>query len=78
MREHDGDQAAEILLTAADVARILKVKTVTVHAAAADGRLPCVRVWQGKRRSLVRFRAEDIERLIRKEAGSAEFPPSGS
>ena len=58
------DPAAEPLLTASDVARILNIKTVTVHAAAADGRIPCVRVWQGKRRGLVRFRRGDIQKLV--------------
>ena len=53
------------LLTARDVARILKLKLATVHAAAADGRIPCVRIWQGKRRALVRFRREDLEAIVR-------------
>lgn len=52
------------LLTASEVARLLRIKTVTVHAAASDGRIPCVRLWRGKRRSLIRFRAQDIQRLV--------------
>jgi excisionase family DNA binding protein len=65
MANHEYGEDPEPLLTATDVARVLKVKTVTVHAAAADGRIPCIRVWTGKRRSLVRFRRSDIERLLR-------------
>ena len=63
---------SEPLLTAVEVARILKVKPVTVLAAAADGRVPCVRVWQGKTRSLVRFRRADIDAIVsdRTVAGS--------
>jgi excisionase family DNA binding protein len=68
MADHAHDPDAESLLTATEVARVLRVKTVTVHAAAADGRIPCVRVWQGKKRSLVRFRRADIEALIASHA----------
>jgi excisionase family DNA binding protein len=53
------------LLTARQVAKLLNVRAVTVYAAAKDGRLPCVRVWTGRSRALVRFRQEDIERLIK-------------
>jgi excisionase family DNA binding protein len=54
----------EILLTAADVARRLKIRTSTVYEATASGRLPCVRLWKGRRRSLIRFRPGDIERFV--------------
>ena len=52
------------LLMATNVANILNMKVSTVYAAAADGRIPCVRLWKGRRRSLLRFRREDIDRLI--------------
>ena len=54
----------EPLLTASEVAKRLKVQTVTVYAAAAAGRIPCVRLWEGKRRALIRFRPRDIDELI--------------
>ena len=73
MTDRDHVRETEPLLTAAEVAHVLKVKTVTVHSAAADGRIPCVRIWQGKKRSLVRFRRSDIENLI-----TARTVPSGS
>ncbi|MBZ5638301.1 MAG: helix-turn-helix domain-containing protein [Acidobacteriia bacterium] len=60
------------LLTARDVARILNVRPVTVYAAASTGRLPSVRLWKGKRRSLVRFRAEDIDAFIRNRTESQD------
>ena len=53
------------LLTARQVADLLNVRVATVYAAAAAGRIPCVRLWEGNRRALIRFRREDIERLIR-------------
>ena len=54
----------ENLLKAEDVASILQIKTSTVYDAVAKGRIPCIRLWRGQRRSLIRFRADDIEKLI--------------
>ena len=56
------------LLTAEDVARLLRLKPATVYEAAASGRIPCVKLWKGRRKALIRFRSEDIERLIRDRA----------
>jgi helix-turn-helix protein len=53
------------LLTAQEVAAILRVQPSTVFAAAATGRLPVLRIWSGRRKSLLRFRRADIEVLIR-------------
>ena len=53
------------LMTAEEVARLLRLKPATVYEAAAAGRIPCVRLWKGFRRHLVRFRREDIAKLIR-------------
>ncbi len=53
-----------VLLTAEEVARILRLKPATVYEAAACGRIPSVRLWKGRRKTLVRFRREDIEQLI--------------
>lgn len=58
----------ESLLTPRQVAEILAVQPVTVYAAAANGKLPYVRLWEGRRRALIRFRREDIEKLIREQA----------
>jgi excisionase family DNA binding protein len=55
----------ESLLTAHEVAVLLNLRTVTVYAAAAKGRIPCVTLWKGRRRNLLRFRREDIEALIK-------------
>ena len=53
------------LLSTSEVAELLNVTVRTVRGAVADGRLPVVRVWRGPGgRSLVRFRREDIEKLI--------------
>ncbi len=55
----------EALLTAQQVARRLNIRIATVYAAAYDGRIPCVRLWRGQRRSCIRFREQDIETLIK-------------
>ena len=55
---------SESLLTAEQVAQMLNLKRVTVYAAAASGRIPCVRLWKGRRRTLLRFRRDDIEQFL--------------
>ena len=63
-----GKEGAEQLLTAKEVADLLRLAPSTVFDAAARGDLPCVRLWRGRRKSLLRFRRADIEALI---AGSS-------
>ena len=53
------------LLTARQVAGLLNIRPTTVYALCRRGELPHVRVTQGTRRALIRFRGEDIERLIK-------------
>ena len=67
------------LLTAGEVARLLSIQPSTVYAGVARGLIPCVRLWQGRNRALLRFRREDIDRLIREGArrGSGENHPEG-
>jgi excisionase family DNA binding protein len=55
----------ESLLTPNQVAALLSIQPATVYAAAASGRIPCVRLWRGARRSLLRFRREDIDQFVR-------------
>jgi len=57
------------LLTAQEVAVLLHIRPVTVYSAAAKGRIPSVTLWTGRRRSLIRFRREDINRFIADRAG---------
>lgn len=54
------------LLRARDVARILNLRPATVYSLAHRGVLPFVRVAEGTRRSLIRFRHEDIEGFVKK------------
>ncbi len=61
----------ESLLTAEEVARILKIKVSTVYDGVYYGRLPAVRLWKGRRRTLLRFRSEDIEAVIRERTSFA-------
>jgi excisionase family DNA binding protein len=56
--------AKDELLTAREVSRLLRVKSATLYQAAADGRVPCVRLWRGRRKALIRFRRTDIDSLI--------------
>ncbi len=58
----------ESLLTAQQVAEILAIKPSTVYDAVYRGVLPVVRLWEGRRRTLVRFRRTDIVEFIRQRA----------
>ena len=62
------------LLTAEEVGQLLRLKPATVYEAASSGRIPCVRLWKGRRKTLVRFLRDDIEELIRERThrGSLE------
>jgi len=60
-----GVESNEPLITAEEVAPILRVKVGTVYDAAWRGLIPCVRLWTGKRKSLLRFRRSEIEQFIR-------------
>ncbi len=53
------------LMTSEQVAALLQVKPQTVRDAAWRGKLPCVRLWRGKKKSLLRFRRSDIEEFLR-------------
>ena len=63
------------LWVAEQVARLLNLKTSTVYDAASKGRIPCVRLWQGRRRSVLRFRPEEITRLIEERSKPAPSEP---
>ena len=52
------------LLLPREVAAMLRLKVNSVYAAAAAGKLPAVRLWRGRRKSLLRFRRADIEAMI--------------
>jgi excisionase family DNA binding protein len=49
----------EPLLTPADAARLLVVKTSWIYEAVRDGRLPCVRIGRH-----IRFLRSDLERFV--------------
>jgi excisionase family DNA binding protein len=53
------------LLTAQQVAEALNIRPSTVYALCRRRELVYVRLSQGKRRALIRFRAEDIEKVLR-------------
>jgi excisionase family DNA binding protein len=58
----------ERLLTPEQVAELLALKPQTVRDAAWRGKLPCVRLWRGRRKSLLRFLRSDIDTLIRERS----------
>jgi excisionase family DNA binding protein len=60
------------LLTAEEVGRLLRLKPATVYEAASDGRIPCVRLWQGRRKALIRFRRDQIQALMQDRSTSAD------
>ncbi len=55
----------EPLLTPEQVAEIFAVKPQTIRDAVWRGKLPCVRLWTGRKKSLIRFRRADIEAFVR-------------
>ena len=65
------------LLTAEEVAQLLRIKAATVYEAASSGRIPCVRLWKGRRKTLVRFRREDIDRLVEERLYPSTHNDSG-
>jgi len=62
------ERGMETLLTVQQVAELLAVRPSTVYDAVYRGVLPTVRLWEGRRRALVRFRRTDIEEFIRQRA----------
>jgi excisionase family DNA binding protein len=60
MESRDEDR----FLTAEEVATLLRLKVGTIYDKALKGGIPCVRLWQGRRRAVVRFVKDDIERFI--------------
>lgn len=60
------NESSEQLLTAKEVADLVRLAPSTIFDAASRGDLPCVRLWRGRRKSVVRFRRSDIEELIRR------------
>ena len=62
----------EGLLTAEQVAPILQLKPQTIRDAAWRRKLPCVKLWTGKKKSLLRFKKSQIEQFIKKRTVPAK------
>lgn len=71
-------EPTERLLTAHEVAEILALKVSSIYDAVNKGRLPAVRLWEGRRRAVIRFRAADIQRLIDERSRPATSRASGT
>ena len=65
----------DVLLTAKELAEILRVRPSTIFSAAAAGRIPCIRIWTGQRRALIRFRRSDVDKLLAVPAPRPETGP---
>ena len=59
---------SEELLTSEQVAELLQLKPQTIRDAAWRGKLPCVRLWSGKKKTLLRFRRDEIDAFIRERS----------
>jgi len=59
---------SEELLTSEQVAELLQLKPQTIRDAAWRGKLPCVRLWQGRKKTLLRFRRSEIEQFIKERS----------
>ena len=60
----------ESLWTVEEVAHRLGVRPSTVRAGVKAGEIPAVVLWKGRKRSLMRFRREEIEQLIQERSTS--------
>ncbi len=62
------------LLLPREVAAMLRLKVNSIYAAAAAGKLPAVRLWRGRRKSLLRFKRSEIEQLIARGETNSHLP----
>lgn len=63
------------LLTVAEVCALLRIRPSTIYEATRTGRVPCVVLWRGSRKRLLRFRRTDVEALIAGHAAVKESRP---
>lgn len=68
----------DTLLDARAVARWLGLAPATVYEQAARGVLPAIRLWKGRRRTLLRFRRADIEEFLRARAARRSVESTGA
>jgi len=52
------------LLTVRQVSDLFQLRPSCIYDAVAKGRLPAVKLWQGRRRSVIRFKRQDILAFI--------------
>ena len=66
----------EHLITAEEVAQLLSVKPQTVRDAAWRGKLPCVRLWTGRRKTLLRFKKSEIAAFVQERSTGCPRDPA--
>ena len=64
----------DALLIVPEVAEILRVRPTTVYSLVARDILPHVRIAQGKRRALIRFRRADVETFLEQRSAGITRP----
>jgi excisionase family DNA binding protein len=65
------------LLRASDVAPLLSLKSSTIYDLAERGILPHIRIADGRKRPIVRFRRADVEAFLRERTlGPSSSPRS--
>lgn len=60
------------LWTVEQLAEYWQVKLQTIRDAVWRGKIPCVKLWRGKKKSLLRFKRSEIEEFIRQKSLSAK------
>ena len=60
-----------------EVAEILRLKPQTVRDAAWRGKIPCVRLWAGRKKTLLRFKSSAIRQLIEERSIDASHAQDG-
>lgn len=62
----------EVLLTAEELAKSWQVKPQTIRDAAWRGKIPCVKLWAGKKKTLLRFKKSEIDQFIKQRTVPAK------
>ena len=66
------EKTENAVLTPKEVADLLRISLSTVYAAVKDGNLPAITLWRGRRKSVLRFRDRDIQKLL--TGGASDRP----
>lgn len=65
----------EQLLTCEQVADLLQLAPQTIRDAAWRGKIPCVRLWTGRKKTLLRFKRSEIDQFVRDRSQHVSAKP---